>query len=277
MGRLFVVDTENTNDYSFIHNYEINKEDEIVLFVSNNMKGIKADGCIALLNTEGNVITEKIETGEKNSLDFQLIAYVTERAINGSYDEILINTRDHGYRQVIKYIQRKYYENISIVSREGIRKQLNNKTLEQDTKVNEENNLHEVNINKEENTIQNVENTVNENNEIEKTIKEENKIENETIEESKLDNEEKVERKQVKKRTTRKKQPVKNHNEPPVEKKVEEIIKSIVPDATDDQINNILKMKSKTLLLRNLHDELLKTFREDGKKIYGEIKGYMKK
>ena len=74
-----------------------------------------------------------------------------------------------------------------------------------------------------------------------------------------------------------KKQPAKNHNEPPVEKKVEEIIKSIVPDATDDQINNILKMKSKTLLLRNLHDELLKTFREDGKKIYGEIKGYMKK
>ena len=40
---------------------------------------------------------------------------------------------------------------------------------------------------------------------------------------------------------------------------------------------SIDEMKSKTLLLRNLHDELLKTFREDGKKIYGEIKGYMKK
>lgn len=227
MGRLFVVDTENTNDYSFIDNYEINSEDEIVLFISNNMKGIKADGCIALLNTNAKVITEKIETGEKNSLDFQLIVYVTERAINGSYDEILINTRDHGYRQVIKYISNKFYENISIVSRERIRKE-------------------------------------------EQSIKEEIAMSNEE-DDGKEDTieQEKIERKLVESDKTKKELSPEEH--------VVQKIKEIVPDATEEQINHILKMKSRSLLLRKLHDELLKTFREDGKKIYGEIKMYMKK
>ena len=246
MGRLFVVDTENTNDYSFIDNYEINKEDEIVLFISNNMKGIKADGCIALLNTDAKVITEKIETGEKNSLDFQLIAYVTERAIRGSYEEILINSRDHGYRQVIKYIQDKYYENVSIVSRDRIKK--------------------EVAISSEEDTAVNNDNL----SEQEKVIDKEETLE---IKEDNIPGVEKT----VKRQTRRRKKSEAKEDGISPEEKVTTIIKEIVPSATEDQINNILKMKSKSLLLRKLHDELLKTFKEDGKKIYGEIKAYMKK
>ena len=80
---------------------------------------------------------------------------------------------------------------------------------------------------------------------------------------------EKIERKLVESDKTKKELSPEEH--------VVQKIKEIVPDATEEQINHILKMKSRSLLLRKLHDELLKTFREDGKKIYGEIKMYMKK
>lgn len=115
MGRLFVVDTENTNDYSFFEKYSVAKEDKVVLFVSENMKGIKSEGCLTLLNTEAKVMTEQVETGEKNLLDFQLVVYVTERAIRGRFKEIYIVSNDHGYRQVCNYIKKKYRTNIQMI------------------------------------------------------------------------------------------------------------------------------------------------------------------
>ena len=39
MKRLFIVDTENTNNYSFISEYKLTKSDSVVLFISNRMKG----------------------------------------------------------------------------------------------------------------------------------------------------------------------------------------------------------------------------------------------
>jgi hypothetical protein len=41
MKRLFIVDTENTNNYSFISKYKLIQNDNVVLFISNRMKGIK--------------------------------------------------------------------------------------------------------------------------------------------------------------------------------------------------------------------------------------------
>lgn len=116
MARLFVVDTENTNDYSFINKYNISEQDEIVLFISDKMKAVKADGCIELLSSDATIKIEKIENGEKNALDFQLVVYITEKALCHSYDNIYIVSKDHGYRPVIGYIKRKFDKNITIIS-----------------------------------------------------------------------------------------------------------------------------------------------------------------
>ena len=115
MSKLFVVDTENTNNYSFINENSISSEDQIVLFISENMKGIKFDGCIALFNTKAKIITEEVIVGEKNLLDFQLVVFVTERALRGNFDEIFIVSDDHGYRHVTNYIENKYGIKIKII------------------------------------------------------------------------------------------------------------------------------------------------------------------
>lgn len=67
MKRLFIVDTENINNYSFVSEYKLTQSDNIILFISNNMKGIKEDGCLELFNTKAKIETEKVEVGEKNS------------------------------------------------------------------------------------------------------------------------------------------------------------------------------------------------------------------
>lgn len=116
MKRLFIVDTENTNNYSFISEYKLTKSDNIVLFISNRMKGIKDDGCIELFNSKAKMLIEKVEVGEKNSLDFQIIVYVSERAFRGKYDYVYIVSNDCGYQQAINYLNHKFDKAINIIN-----------------------------------------------------------------------------------------------------------------------------------------------------------------
>lgn len=116
MKRLFIVDTENTNNYSFIGENELTKNDNIVLFISNKMKGIKDDGCFELFTTKAKIELEKVEVGEKNSLDFQIIVYVCEKAFKKRYDEIYIVSNDCGYKQAINYLNSKFNKSINIIN-----------------------------------------------------------------------------------------------------------------------------------------------------------------
>lgn len=116
MKRLFIVDTENTNNYSFISEHNLTKNDTVVLFISNKMKGIKDDGCLELFNTKAKILIEKVEVGEKNSLDFQIIVYVSERVFRGKYDDIYIVSNDCGYKQAINYLNNKFDKSINIIN-----------------------------------------------------------------------------------------------------------------------------------------------------------------
>ena len=116
MKRLFIVDTENTNNYSFISEYKLTKSDSVVLFISNRMKGIKDDGCLELFNTKAKILIEKVEVGEKNSLDFQIVVYVSERTFRGRYDEVYIVSNDCGYKQAINYLNSKFNKTINIIN-----------------------------------------------------------------------------------------------------------------------------------------------------------------
>lgn len=116
MKRLFIVDTENTNNYSFISEYKLTKTDSVVLFISDRMKGIKDDGCLELFNTKAEIVIEKVEVGEKNSLDFQIIVYASERTFRGRYDDIYIVSNDCGYKQAINYLNSKFSKSINIIN-----------------------------------------------------------------------------------------------------------------------------------------------------------------
>lgn len=116
MRRLFIVDTENTNNYSFISENKLTKNDNVVLFISNRMKGIKDDGCLELFTTKAKIEVEKVEVGEKNSLDFQIIVYVCEKAFRKKYDEIYIVSNDCGYKQAINYLNIKFNKSINIIN-----------------------------------------------------------------------------------------------------------------------------------------------------------------
>ncbi|WP_270565101.1 PIN domain-containing protein [Clostridium beijerinckii] len=116
MRRLFIVDTENTNNYSFISENKLTKNDNVVLFISNRMKGIKDDGCLELFTTKAKIEVEKVEVGEKNSLDFQIIVYVCEKAFRRKYDEIYIVSNDCGYKQAINYLNSKFNKSINIIN-----------------------------------------------------------------------------------------------------------------------------------------------------------------
>ncbi|MCE5221791.1 MAG: PIN domain-containing protein [Clostridium sp.] len=116
MKRLFIVDTENTNNYSFISENKLTKSDSIVLFISNKMKGIKDDGCLELFSTKAKILIEKVEVGEKNSLDFQIVVYVSERTFRGRYDEVYIVSNDCGYKQAINYLNSKFNKTINIIN-----------------------------------------------------------------------------------------------------------------------------------------------------------------
>lgn len=113
------MDTENTNDYSFISEYKLIKNDNVVLFISNKMKGIKVDGCLELFNTKAKIVIEKVEVGEKNSLDFQIVVYVSERTFRGEYDEIYIVSNDCGYKQAINFLNSKFNKSINIIKNDN--------------------------------------------------------------------------------------------------------------------------------------------------------------
>ena len=75
MKRIFLVDTENVNITALSSANKLNKEDLIILFVTENTKlfqfGREQLKCI---NTKANILKINVTTGVKNSLDFQLVS-----------------------------------------------------------------------------------------------------------------------------------------------------------------------------------------------------------
>lgn len=104
-SRIFLVDSENISDYNFIDINNVNQNDEIVIFASKVSKSIKINCLERILNSKAKVSFEWVETGAKNELDFQLVAYLALnlKADTGCY----IVSRDNGFNSVINYIKKQ--------------------------------------------------------------------------------------------------------------------------------------------------------------------------
>lgn len=105
MPNVYLVDYENVNSWGLKNASLLNKEDELVIFYSNNAS-INSDETLAILNNcKAKVITEKVYLCGKNSLDFQLVAYLGQRVQDNGEDTYYIVSRDKGYYSVILFLQ----------------------------------------------------------------------------------------------------------------------------------------------------------------------------
>ena len=159
-NRLFVVDTENTNNYSFINNFKVNENDNIVLFFSNNSKSITIQTFDEILKCGAKILTENVNVGGKNALDFQLVAFITEKTIRGNFSEIHVISNDTGFNYAIDYINSCYEGNINLEIIQNINKNTskgkkNNKTVKINKESEEKKAFEEVASEKEENSENN--------------------------------------------------------------------------------------------------------------------------
>jgi hypothetical protein len=237
-NRLFVVDTENTNNYSFINNFKVNENDNIVLFFSNNSKSITIQTFDEILKCGAKILTQNVNVGGKNALDFQLVAFITEKTIRGNFSEIHVISNDTGFNYAIDYINSCYEGNINLEIIQNINKNTskgkkNNKTVKINKESEEKKAFEEVASEKEENSENN--NLIFINN-TEKELSQEDYDKN----------------------------------------IVDEAIKNMVIDIDKKQLQFIHKSMKQCKTYKSFYNSITNSFRKDGDKIYKELIKYKK-
>ena len=237
-NRLFVVDTENTNNYSFINNFKVNENDNIVLFFSNNSKSITIQTFDEILKCGAKILTENVNVGGKNALDFQLVAFITEKTIRGNFSEIHVISNDTGFNYAIDYINSYYEGNVNLEIIQNINKNTskgkkNNKTVKINKESEEKKAFEEVASEKEENSENN--NLIFINN-TEKELSQEDYDKN----------------------------------------IVDEAIKNMVIDIDKKQLQFIHKSMKQCKTYKSFYNSITNSFRKDGDKIYKELIKYKK-
>lgn len=106
MKRFFYLDTENIQTYNFATNWNISKDDTVVVFVSTNSKNIKFEDLKFFTNTDATFIYENVATGEKNAMDNQMIVELSIRAIKDNSMHYIV-TDDCGFKVAIDYLNTK--------------------------------------------------------------------------------------------------------------------------------------------------------------------------
>lgn len=237
-NRLFVVDTENTNNYSFINKFKVNENDNIVLFFSNNSKSITIQTFDEILKCGAKILTQNVNVGGKNALDFQLVAFITEKTIRGNFSEIHVISNDTGFNYAINYINSCYEGNINLEIIQNINKNTskgkkNNKTVKINKESEEKKAFEEVASEKEENSENN--NLIFINN-TEKELSQEDYDKN----------------------------------------IVDEAIKNMVIDIDKKQLQFIHKSMKQCKTYKSFYNSITNSFRKDGNKIYKELIKYKK-
>lgn len=237
-NRLFVIDTENTNNYSFINNFKVNENDNIVLFFSNNSKSITIQTFDEILKCGAKILTQNVNVGGKNALDFQLVAFITEKTIRGNFSEIHVISNDTGFNYAIDYINNCYEGNVNLeiiqnINKNTSKEKKNNKTVKINKESEEKKAFEEVASEKEENSENN--NLIFINN-TEKELSQEDYDKN----------------------------------------IVDEAIKNMVIDIDKKRLQFIHKSMKQCKTYKSFYNSITNSFRKDGDKIYKELIKYKK-
>lgn len=118
MKKIFLVDTENVNLEALAGANRLNKEDMIILFVTQMTNICQfQDRKIKELNIKANVLKIHVLTGTKNSLDFQLVSYLgllmgEHRDEDNAY---YIVSKDKGFLSAINLLENCTKYKISLI------------------------------------------------------------------------------------------------------------------------------------------------------------------
>lgn len=120
--RVFVVDTENTNDFRFIKDFEVDNKDDIVLFLSEKSKPIPPKDFHYITLNNLKLKTEYIQVGTANAMDFQIVSYIALNIGAKVKKKYFIVSNDKGFELATKYIEEKNNVTIEMIYQEELAK-----------------------------------------------------------------------------------------------------------------------------------------------------------
>lgn len=103
--RIFVVDTENTNTFDFIRDYQVSEGDEIILFISTSSKPIKPMDLHTIHSKNITITTILCNSIVKNAMDFQIVTYLTLIASRNPHRKHYVVSDDKSFSSFIEYLK----------------------------------------------------------------------------------------------------------------------------------------------------------------------------
>ncbi|MCI5629998.1 MAG: PIN domain-containing protein [Clostridiales bacterium] len=119
MKRIFLVDTENVNITALSSANKLDKEDLIILFVTENTNLFQfGRDKLKCINTKANILKINVTTGVKNSLDFQLVSYLGLIIGEHRYEanKYYIVSKDKGFLSSINLLENCTDYKIELIS-----------------------------------------------------------------------------------------------------------------------------------------------------------------
>lgn len=118
MSEIFLIDTENVNFNAIQNCSMLNEDDMIILFLTQRSKLHFNKNKLDSLNTKAKLIKIHVQTGTKNSLDFQLVSYLG--FMLGEHKEETNNyyivSRDKGYLSSINLLVNCSNQHLELIS-----------------------------------------------------------------------------------------------------------------------------------------------------------------
>ncbi|MGL6108413.1 PIN domain-containing protein [Romboutsia sp.] len=119
--RFFLLDSENIQQYNFIDDLKLGSNDKIIMFVSDKSKNIKVEDLKRFTLCNAQIEFEDVCTGDRNALDFQLIAYLALIVATSNKDEdnsFYVVSNDKDFKVPCEYLKNKTGADISIFKTE---------------------------------------------------------------------------------------------------------------------------------------------------------------
>lgn len=119
MRKIFLVDTENVNSKALVGANLLNKEDLIILFVTERTDAHSfSRSKIDMLDCKAKIQRINVLTGERNSLDFQLVSYLgllIGSDGNKEKNNYYIVSRDKGFYSSINLLTNCSEHNLELI------------------------------------------------------------------------------------------------------------------------------------------------------------------
>ena len=118
MSKIFLIDTENVN-FNAIQNCSMLNEDDMIILFLTQKSGLHFNkDKLNTLETKAKLIKIYVQTGTKNSLDFQLVSYLgfvlgEHKKVNNQY---YIVSRDKGYLSSINLLTNCSNQHLELIS-----------------------------------------------------------------------------------------------------------------------------------------------------------------